>query len=551
MTIPRKIPNGIRSHRQPGDANRFRQIGVWGDHTLAEIVDHHAAAAPDKLAVADQHVRWSYAEFTDMSKRMAQVLLNLGVKPNDPVVSQLPSCTLLPLIHIAANRIGALYVPASDRWRQSELGSLLLASKTRVLIAAPRDRDFDLRMMHSEVQSALPDPITTVYVRSGEPGSLEELLAKSRPISTEDAVRLRPDPDAPAHVMASSGTTGMPKAAVWGGNDLVALLKHHFRSAIQLHPDDTAGGLAPANVGSTGYVFPVLAPLLVGASSVLLEKWSPTAALDFLAVERCTYATAIPTQMAMLLDEPALSKVDLPVLTRFNNAGATLPAHVAEQVEGRMGVRVQSVYGASDGGVPTLTSIDDPVEKRRTTVGRRLVAQEVQLRDPFGEAVSDGAEGEIWWRGANKSFGYLNQPDYEVAVWDDQGWYRSGDIGTFDDDGYLRITGRAKEMINRGGLNIFPSELEEILVAHPQVATIAVVGVPDERLGERTCAVVVPTSPELAPRLADLVDMLTKRGVAQFKHPEFIVCVDAIPLNLGGKADRRALSKLVEDVSRG
>jgi non-ribosomal peptide synthetase component E (peptide arylation enzyme) len=534
----------VRWRRLPGEAERYRELGLWGDLTLAEVIDAQAARHPERLAVADDRAQWSYAEFVDRADRLARILLDLGVREGDAVVTQLPNCALLPLAHLAALRIGAIWVPMSTAWRAAELGSMLDASEAAVVLAVPRDKEFDLRATHRAVFADRPRSCTALYFRGEDDPTLpaelaaDPLLSSTAPLTPEEVARYRPDPDGPALAMVSSGTTGLPKAGLWGGNDLVALLLHHLHDRLGLGDDEVAAAIAPANLGSTGYVYAVLASLLHGGTCHFLERWSAQAALDLLVRERCTWATAIAPQMRMMLDLP-LESADLSAFTRFNNGGAPLSGAVAQEVERRMDCVVQTSYGTSDGGCPSLTSIDDPDDARWTSVGRILDGMEVELRDPLGEPVGPGEVGEICWRGVNKSFGYLNQPEYEAAVWDDRGWARSGDLGTIDADGYLRIVGRAKEMILRGGANIFPSEIEAALVAHPQVRSVAVVAVPDERLGERACAVVVPIG--AAPTLPELVDHLGQRGMARFKHPEFLLVVDELPINAGGKVDRIAV----------
>ncbi|MBX6378268.1 MAG: long-chain fatty acid--CoA ligase, partial [Clostridia bacterium] len=299
-----------------------------------------------------------------------------------------------------------------------------------------------------------------------------------------------------------------------------------------------------ANTGSTGYAFPGLAPLLVGASFVMLEDWDPEAGLEMLSRYRCTYATAIPTQMVQLLQLP-LERYDLGRLTRFNNAGAPLPPEAAKEIEERIGCRVQTLYGATDGGVPVTTDIADPAEKRRFTVGRRLPGQELKLVDPAtGEDVRPGETGEVIWRGANKSYGYLNQPEYDAENWRD-GWFRSGDLGVLDEEGYLRIVGRVKDMILRGGVNIFPKEIEDLLIQQPKVAQVVVAGAPDPVLGQRVAAFVVPRDPTSPPALEELNAFLSQRQVARWKHIEQLHVVSSIPLNSGGKVDKPRLLEMV------
>jgi non-ribosomal peptide synthetase component E (peptide arylation enzyme) len=533
----------MRRWHDAAQAQKFRDAGIWGDKTLPEIFDEHAAQLPDQTAVIDEHVRWSYGELADLSMRAANVLIGLGVRPGDPVAVQLPTCALLPLINLAANRIGAYMVAMPTRWRRLEVGSLLTTIGAEVLISVESDHGVDVQALHEELRPNLPDLREVIYARTGSPDSFEARVRAGEPLDPATARSMRLDPDQPAHVMCSSGTTGVPKASLWSANDMVAFLVGQTAPALRLTEDDVAAAIAPAGQGSTGYIFPILMPLLVGATSAMLERWKPQPALDLIVRERCTYATAIPTQLVMLLDLD-LESVDLSAFTRFNNAGAPLPPRVAQEIERRMGCTVQNVYGTTDGGVPTMTTVDDPDWARWNTVGRVCVGEELELRAPDGTVAGPGETGEVFWRGANKTWGYLNQPDYDAANWDPDGWYRSGDLGSLQ-DGYLRIVGRSKDMILRGGMNIFPFEVETVLIKHPRVAAVAIIAVPDERLGEQACAVVVPAGE--APTLPDLVAFLEEQGLAQFKFPEHLVLVEELPTNPGGKVDKACLQRLVAE----
>ncbi|BBY40130.1 cyclohexanecarboxylate-CoA ligase [Mycobacterium mantenii] len=531
----------MRRWHDEAQAQKYRDAGIWSDQTLPEMFDEHVAAHPEKLAVIDGEVRWTYGELADLTQRGAQLLLDLGVRPGDPVAAQLPTCALLPVINLAANRIGAYMVAMPTRWRRAEVGSLLATIGAEVLISVESDRDIDVRALHEELRPTLPDLREVLYARTGSVGSFESRVRAAEPINPRTARGLRCDPDQPAHVMCSSGTTGVPKASLWSANDMIAFLVHQTAPALKLTSDDVAGAIAPAGQGSTGYVFPILMPLLTGATSVMLEHWKPQPALDLIVRERVTYATAIPTQLVMMLDLD-LESADLSAFTRFNNAGAPLPPRVAEEIERRMGCVVQNVYGTTDGGVPTMTTVHDSEWARWNTVGKICAGEELELRAPDGTLVIPGDTGEVFWRGANNTWGYLNQADYDKANWDTDGWYRSGDLGCVQ-DGYLRIVGRAKDMILRGGMNIFPFEVETVLIKHPAVAAVAIIPVPDDRLGERACAVVVPAGEP--PTLNDLTAFLDAQGLAKFKFPEQLVLVDELPTNPGGKVDKGRLHQLV------
>jgi non-ribosomal peptide synthetase component E (peptide arylation enzyme) len=512
---------------------------VWGDLNLAEIFDAAAGRNPDKVAVVDSTSRVSYRQLRDRSLSYAAVLDNLGVGAGDPVAAQLPGCADLPALHLACVRLGAVFMPVSPTWRAAELRPLLATVAAPVLVAAGDNQSFDLVGLARSLRDELPTLRHVVPTMVDGADSLDSMAALAGPLTLDKQVSSRPDPDAPAHAMCSSGTTASPKVSVLSSNDLVALLIRHFGPRLCLTNEDVAAGLAPAGTGSTGYIFPVLAPLLIGASTAVLERWTPRGALDLIVRERATYATAIPTQMVMLLGED-LEGADLTRFTRFNNAGAPLSAVVARELEMRMGCRVQTVYGATDGGVPVMTSVDDPDEVRHTTVGAVCPGVEVRLLNSDSSSAPDGGSGEICWRGPSKSYGYLNQPDYDAAAFDSDGFFHSGDVGRFDPDGNLRIVGRIKDMILRGGTNIFPAEVENLLGRHASVAGVAVVGVADARLGERACAVVVP-APGPPPTLDQLCAHLLEHELARVKLPEELVLIDSLPTNAGGKVDKNAL----------
>lgn len=531
------VRDTVQHWHDESDATRFRDLGVWQDRNIPELVDQWAQERPDKLALVDGHVRWSYAELVDHSLRAAQVLLDLGVSEGEAVATQVPSSGLLPLLHLATNRIGAIFVPLSTTWRGAELEPLLATTQASVLFVPGATDRFDYKAMVDGFASELEHLQHVVTVRDGGADSFDALVEAASPADPAILRRRRPSPDAPLHAMSTSGTTGIPKVSVYSGNNLYALLVKQYGTSVGQTDSDVSAGIAPANTGSTGYIFPILAPLIQGATTVILEEWDPQAAVELIERERCTIAVAIPTQLVMLLDLP-LEQHDVTPLRAFSNAGAPLAPSVAADIEKRMGCCIQTVYGATDGGVPVCTSIDDPEDKRLTTVGRLQAGEEIRLLGLDDQPVPSGDAGEVTWRGANKSYGYLNQPDNDAVSWDDEGYFRSGDLGQFDQAGYLSIVGRAKDMILRGGYNIFPAEVEHALFEHGKVAEVSVVGVPDTRLGERACAVIVPSSGGEPPQLEELTDFLTERGLAKYKLPEFLVVMDALPRNAGGKVDK-------------
>ncbi|WP_214109368.1 AMP-binding protein [Acrocarpospora catenulata] len=515
--------------------------GVWQPRPLHAVIDEVAERRPDAPAVADQHERLSYRDLVRRSHMLAAWLLGLGLEPGDAVAVQAPNRIALALTHLACDRADLLYVPLSNSWRTTELAHLLSVSRTRVLIVPQADRRADFLAMAHELRPRLPALKHVGTLDGPAPGADFDFdTVSSRGSARVDVPR---DPNAPRYVMVTSGTTDLPRASLWSDNNLWCFMRM-FIGSTELTDNDVAVGLCPANTGATGYVYAVLAPLLVGASSVLLEEWSPVNALDLIERERATTVTAVPTQVLKMLQEDSLGKRDFSALRVFTNAGAALPPHAARALEEAFGCVSQVCYGATDGGVPAMTHIRDSPEKRYTTVGRVSDIGRVKLVDTLGNEVPKGQPGELWWSSPTKSFGYLNEPDRDAAAFTGDGWYRSGDLARVDADGYLGIVGRAKDLIIRGGQNISPQELENLLAQHPSVGEVSVIGVPDAIYGERTCACVVP-SPGREPTLAEIVAFLAERDVAKFKLPERLEFFTELPRSAGGKTSKVELRAAV------
>ena len=520
----------------PELVDRLTSAGAWTDRPLYCAFDDVAAGTPHALAVADQHERLTYAQLKERSLNLAAWLMEQHLGPGAAVALQCGNRVALAVAHLACDRADLTFIPLSISWRRAEMAHLLALARPEVLVVGPPVKGFDFLAAVQELRAELPE----LRLVGGMDGIAAEfdfdaVCRTHRPF--ED--RANRDPNAPRYVMVTSGTTGLPHMSLWSDNNLWYFMKV-FIDCVQMTAGDIAVGLAPASTGATGYVFPMLGPILCGASSVLLEHWSPQEALDLMESSRATHVTAVPAQVLKLLSDPTVHGRDFSSLRTFTNSGAAMPPSGAQELEEVFGCIQHVVYGATDGGTVTMLRYDDPVDKRWTTVGKAFAHNEVRLVDATLADVPPGSAGEILWRSATKSYGYLNEPNRTDQAWVGDGWYRSGDLGTLDDDGYLRIVGRVKDLIIRGGQNVSPRELEDLIVALPGISDVAVIGTPDPVLGERICACVV-LDPGATVTLDEVISGLKAVDVATFKLPERLEVFDDLPQSTGGKVSKPTL----------
>jgi acyl-CoA synthetase (AMP-forming)/AMP-acid ligase II len=535
MPIRAMTPDFIRRHYDQG---------LWRPQLLFQLLDEHASRTPDALAVADQHERLTYRQLAERSTAFAGWLIEQDAPPGSVVAIQTGNRAALAIGHFACSRADLTFVPLSTQWRRTEMESLLRRSRVSILVLPPPRKDADFLATVKAMRDDLPE-LRLVGGMDGLPADFDfDAVVKSG----ADAKPRQRTADEPRFITVTSGTTDIPRMSQWTDNNLSFLLRD-YAEAVEMTAGDVAVAIAPANTGATGYLFPVLAPLLCGAASVLLENWTPAGALDLLEGEHASHAAAIPTQLVKMLQEEGIGRRDFSSVRVITSAGAPLTPDTAEQAENALGCAVTTVYGSTDGGVITVTRTTDPVRKRRQTVGRPIPGAELVLRDPLGDPVPVGTSGEATWRTPTKSFGYLNDDERTEAMFREDGWYYSGDLGTFDEEGYLAITGRSKDLIIRGGQNISPLEIEQIIARHDAVSEVAVVGVPDPVFGERVCACVVLLSDRTGLTLDDLVDYMRAQDIAPFKLPERLEVFNELPKTAGGKLSKVTVRSAVAERS--
>jgi acyl-CoA synthetase (AMP-forming)/AMP-acid ligase II len=503
----------VRVDRQRA-ADAYRR-GLWVSATLADSLRDAAQATPERTVVVDGDIRLSCRDLHERASALARALM--ARMPAGSVVSFiLPNWHEAAVIYLGATLAGMVVNPVLPSLRDRELRFILSDADSRAIFVPSVMGNHDYAAMLDRVTAAMNSPPEVVVLR-GESGRHTPYPS----LFTDPAAAALPvlDPDAVRMILYTSGTTGRPKGVLHTHNSIHALIRQIGQYWLI---DDGDKFLVPspvAHIGGSIYAFEC--PLLLGTTAVLMDRWDPDSAVALMQAERCTHMAGATPFLEGLLAAAERARTRLPDLKVFICGGASVPPSLIRRAAAYFDRAVVTrVYGSTEVPVATVGSPEDP-DHAAETDGHAGIA-DINL-----------VEGEIRARGPQMLVGYLHSED-ETESFDEDGYFRTGDLGRWLDDDYLVVTGRAKDIIIRNGENISPKEVEDILVGHPGIAEIAVVGLPDVRTGERACAVIVPAD-ESPPDVAGLRDLLADHGVAKFKVPEQVVVWDALPKNDAGK----------------
>ncbi|MDV2477100.1 AMP-binding protein [Rhodococcus zopfii] len=526
----------------------FHDNGYWGAESLHALVAAQADISPDKRFMFDSTTAYTYGEMRDQSLRLATALRKKGIDRGDRVLVQLPNWAEFSLITVALARIGAVLVPVMPIYRDNEVEYLLQHSGAKMVITSEQFKGFDYLGMYSRLRTSCPGVEHVVALRtSGAPDPSVALSFDDLLDTPADLELLGPDgdPDAPFLIIYTSGTTSRPKGCLHTFNTCRSSAKT-IAISLDYTADDVQFGPSPI-AHATGLVTNMLLPLEKGASSHLMEAWEPVEGMRRIQEHRCTIAVSATAflQMMMAVHDP--DKNDLSSMRAWVCAGAPIPGSIVEAAEKMLaGGKVLSLYGRSENMVTTMCTVGDDPIRSITSDGSALRGAEVRIVDADGSSVPTGTEGDIAYRGPSHMICYYQDEEQTTALFTPEGFSRSGDLGYMDSDGFVRVSGRLKDIVIRGGLNISARELEDLLVQHPAISDIAVVGMPDERLGEKVCAYIIPADGS-APTLEDVTSFLRERNVATPKLPEHLELVDAFPMTATGKIQKHVLRKNIAD----
>jgi cyclohexanecarboxylate-CoA ligase len=545
----------IARSRRPIDeqvAHDYLAAGWWREHTLLDDFLANVEKNPHKAAVVSYRAdaplptTLTYGQLGVLVDRCAAALIDHGIEKDDIVSLQLPNGWEVVVLCLAVLRAGAIPNPLPPLFRHRELRFMLDHARSKMLVVPSTFRNFSHAELGMRLASEIPGLTTVVvtgdHVPDGAVSFAEEFLGRpreTRPGVRDELQSRLPATDDVVVLLYTSGTTGVPKAAmhthntIWSAGEPLA-------SAVGLTADDTA--FMASTIGHlTGFYWGMMLPMALGQTLVYQDVWQPEACLRQIESERVTWTLSATPFALDLIEQQKTHQLGLDSFRVFVCGGAPIPASVAVATKETLGVDLISLWGMTEVGICSIHSLDAPLEVLSASDGMPVERMNVRIVDPDLNPVPDGHEGRLQARGPGVFVGYLGQTELFAQSATPDGWFDTGDLGRRTPDGGIRITGRAKDIILRGGENIPVAEIESALFDHPKVREVVVVAYPDPRLGERGCAVVVPRGEP--PTLRDLTEFLDHAGMAKQYWPERLEIVEELPKTPAGKVQKFVLRK--------
>lgn len=515
----------------------LESAGLWTTDTLAGKLVEHATRAPSSLAVIDgpggREV--SYGELLRDVRALAGYLSEQGVSSGETVSVQLPNRYEAVVADLAVLMVGGVLNPLLPNYRAKELRHILRVARSRGIVTTSTYRRFDFVEMVQGLRPELPE--LDLHVVVGESAGLPSTDTILRAGGGENLRPVRPA-NAVSEIIFTSGTEAAPKAVMHTEQTTNFAVRNAYEW-LRMGADDCVW--MPSPVGhSTGLNYGIRFAVFHGLPLVLQDIWDARRAVELIARFGCTYTLAATTFLADLVRASGEGTADLKTMRAFSCGGSPVPPELVRAAAAR-GIGVLRLYGSTEMLGVTWAPPDVPDGKRDNTDGAVMPHVDIDVRDDAGRPVTRGTPGELVTRSPSTAVGFFDDPERTAATFLPGGWVRSGDLVVLDTDDYMTVVGRKKEIIIRGGINIAPREIEDVLATMPGVAAVAVIGLPDERLGEIACACVVPDDPGSATTLDDLVAFLERHDIAKYKYPQRVEIVPRLPMTPSGKVQKHLL----------
>ncbi|MCP5042706.1 MAG: acyl--CoA ligase [bacterium] len=541
-----KVTDPTQRYPKFSDEYRKRWVaaGNWTDKTLHGLFDESVAEGPDDVALTTVERKYTFGEFKEISDALAAGLVGCGVRPGDLVSVQLPNWAEMCFLQIALSRIGAVIQPLHLVFREREMRSLLEFCETDHAVVPASYGDYAYADVMRDIRGDLPRLRNLIIARGEAKGDREfsfDALIEDGRANLERLEGIDPDPDDVFYLNFTSGTEGNPKGFLHTHNTLISLFKMAATAMKSMDPEMVNLSCSPLT-HSFGH-FSTYQCALGRIPMVLVGRYRPVDVLKLIEQAKVTSISGTPAHLIGILDHPDFGKYDTSSIKSAGVGGARSSPELIDRIKQVWGCSSGNTYGMGETVLHTRTMGWDPEEKQRDTVGKPMFGAELKIVDAKDRLreLAPNEVGEICFRGPTLFVGYHKQPELTAETRDDEGWFYTGDLGFVDDDGYLCFAGRAKEVINRGGSKIYPKEIEDLLSAYERVSDVAVVGWPDDRLGETVCAYVVPKGGEFT--LDELRTYLDAQKVTKYMYPQHLVFMDEFPMTPTGKVRKASLQE--------
>ena len=525
----------------------MQSAGHWKNKTLLEFFDAHVAKQGNKTAViaylkdSNTNISKTYQDLANLSDRLAAGLLKQGIKKGDVVSFQLPNWWEFVVVYLACMRVGAISNPLMPIFREKELAFMLSFAESKLVIGPSTFRQFNHAELLNKLQSGLPS-LESVWIIDDdglETYMVDEVTEQERAVFED--VKLTPNDV--FLIMYTSGTTGDPKGVMHTSNTHEYSARKFIERSELTHDELILMGSPTAHM--TGLMYGVSVPIMLGSTTVLLDQWDAELAWKIIRDEQIAFTMGATPFLADLSDSNAVDECNHEKFRLFACGGAPVPPALGRRASARLNVNLVTVWGMTEMSAVTTTLLSDTEEKVFETDGCPYDGTEVRIIDQQGTAVESGIEGRLQTRGAGNFVGYLKRP--EAYDTDEEGWFETGDLAKIVHQHYIRITGRSKDIIIRGGENIPVAAVENVLYRHDAIQDVAIVAKIDERLGERACCFIT-LRPQQNFNLATLKTYLSDEGLSKNYWPEYLEIVDAMPRTASGKIQKFKLRDMANNL---
>lgn len=522
---------------------------VWPNRTILDYLNDSVKKFPQKTAIIDKKSRYTYSELNKMVDRVALGLLELGLEKGDCISLQLPNWNEFVILHLAATRIGAITNPLIPIYREREISYMVGLVKAKMLVIPDEFRGFDYTEMVRKLRGQWPFLEHVFVIGDKIPEgmrSLSELFDTPWEEKKDAAIldEIVHDPNDVTEIIFTSGTTGRPKGVMHTHNTL-CVSANYWIERLRLTPKDVMF-MASTFAHQTGFGYGVRLPLHSGGTAVYQDIWNPAEFVQLIEKEKITFTAGATPFLQDTIRLEGIENHDISSLRIFVALGAPIPRTLVKEAYERFNFRILSGWGQTENGLVTLTKLDDPEEKLVNTDGCPFHGMEVKVVDFDGRECPPDVERDLLCKGPALFVGYLNQIEETLAEYKDD-WFMTGDRAIMDEDGYIRITGRSKDIIIRGGENIPVAYVENVLYEHPDVSIVQIVGMPDPRLQEKACAFISMREGRPPITLQKIQQFLEEKGVAKQYWPEHVEIVEDFPRTPSGKIQKYKLREIIRE----